>query len=148
MLNNLYCFPCETKLKPVMRILYPDEIITEVCKYMGVPVGRIIGNRRDLALVTARHLIADILYSDKFLNMSLKSIGRKLGGRDHATILHAIRKVSNLCETDKRYREQYRKLYEFLYDSDRYFKYTESYFMYKKQLKVKNVNKNILAKEI
>ena len=148
MLNNLYCFPCETKLEPVTKLLYPDQIITEVCKYMNVPIGRIIGNRKTAGLVLTRQLIADILYSDKFLNMSLKEIGRILGGRDHSTIIHAIRKVSNLCETDKRYREHYRKLHEFLYDSDRYFKYTESYFMYKKQLKVKNVNKNILAKAV
>ena len=134
-MNNINCFPCETKLEPVTKLLYPDQIITEVCKYMNVPIGRIIGNRKTAGLVLTRQLIADILYSDKFLNMSLKEIGRILGGRDHATIIHSIRKVSNLCETDKRYREHYRKLYEFLYDSDRYFKYTESYFMYKKQIK-------------
>ena len=46
MLNNLYCFPCETKLEPVTKLLYPDQIITEVCKYMNVPIGRIIGNRK------------------------------------------------------------------------------------------------------
>ena len=31
---------------------------------------------------------------------SLPDIGRKFGGRDHTTVLHAVRKIEQLCETD------------------------------------------------
>lgn len=139
-MNNINCFPCvEHKLVPMVKVLAPDQIILEVCKYMNVPVGRIIGNKRSSAIVNTRHLIADILYSDKFLNMSLKEIGRILGGRDHSTIMNAHKKVSNLCETDLHYRDNYRKLHLFLYDSDRYFKYTEAFYQFKKKYRKKQL---------
>jgi chromosomal replication initiator protein len=31
---------------------------------------------------------------------SLPEIGRKFGGRDHTTVMHAVRKVEELRETD------------------------------------------------
>jgi len=31
---------------------------------------------------------------------SLPDIGRRFGGRDHTTVLHAVRKIERLCETD------------------------------------------------
>jgi len=34
----------------------------------------------------------------------LASIGKQCGNKDHATVLHACRTVSNLNETDKRFR--------------------------------------------
>jgi chromosomal replication initiator protein len=35
---------------------------------------------------------------------SLASIGAHCGGKDHATVLHACRTVSNLYETDKKFK--------------------------------------------
>jgi chromosomal replication initiator protein len=31
---------------------------------------------------------------------SLPEIGRKFGGRDHTTVMHAVRKIEQLAETD------------------------------------------------
>lgn len=130
---NTNCFPCVNhNLKPSTKFINPDAIITEVCNYLGVSVGRIIGNKRTAKLVNARHLIADILYRDRFLNMSMAEIGRLLGGRDHSSIVHAVKKITDYCETDEQFREQYRKLFIFLYDSDNYFLYTDKYFEFMK----------------
>ena len=41
---------------------------------------------------------------------SLPEIGRKFGGRDHTTILHACRKIEELKESDPRINEDYRNL--------------------------------------
>jgi chromosomal replication initiator protein len=32
---------------------------------------------------------------------SLPEIGRRFGGRDHTTVLHAVRKIEHLADTDK-----------------------------------------------
>jgi chromosomal replication initiator protein len=32
---------------------------------------------------------------------SLEEIGGHFGGRDHTTVMHAVRTVSNRCETDE-----------------------------------------------
>ena len=45
------------------------------------------------------------MYFAKMLTKnSLASIGSDIGGKDHATVLHAVRTVKNLIETDKHFR--------------------------------------------
>ena len=36
--------------------------------------------------------------------LSLAMIGQQCGGRDHATVIHALKTVSNLLDTDKKFR--------------------------------------------
>ncbi len=36
----------------------------------------------------------------------LTTIGASIGGRNHATVLHSCKAVSNLMETDKNFRRQ------------------------------------------
>ena len=41
------------------------------------------------------------MYLSKALTLrSLPEIGRRFGGRDHTTVLHAVRKIENLCSTE------------------------------------------------
>jgi chromosomal replication initiator protein len=41
------------------------------------------------------------MYLSKVLTLrSLPEIGRRFGGRDHTTVLHAVRKIEKLIETD------------------------------------------------
>jgi chromosomal replication initiator protein len=41
------------------------------------------------------------MYLAKTLTLrSLPEIGRRFGGRDHTTVLHAVRKIENLVNTD------------------------------------------------
>lgn len=37
--------------------------------------------------------------------MSLKSIGREFGGRDHSTVINALRMVQDYCDTEKHYKD-------------------------------------------
>jgi hypothetical protein len=92
--------------------------------------------------VTPRSIIADILYSDRVLTMSLKQIGRLLANRDHTTIMHCIRNIKNRCEYDLEFREQYRQIHILLYGSDYYFKYKEKFYQYQKEKKRKIINKS------
>jgi chromosomal replication initiator protein len=47
---------------------------------------------------------------------SLPEIGRRFGGRDHTTVLHAIRKVDELIENDTALREDVEILKRLLRD--------------------------------
>jgi len=47
------------------------------------------------------------MYLAKTLTLrSLPEIGRRFGGRDHTTVLHAVRKIENLVGTDSALAEE------------------------------------------
>ena len=53
-------------------------------------------------MVQARQLAMH--FAKKFTKLSLAVIGQQCGGRNHATVIHALNTVSNLLETDKQFR--------------------------------------------
>ena len=133
-----YCVPCtDHNLSSTTKVLHPEVIIREVCSFLMVSVGRVIGDKRNGNIVFARHWICDILYSDTILKLSLKNIGRLLGGRDHTTVINSVKRVSDYCENDLEYRERYRQMHIFLYNTDKHFRYTDKYFAMHKKNKVK-----------
>src|SRR5262249_42617089 len=55
-------------------------------------------SRRTANVVRPRQVA---MYLAKTLTLrSLPEIGRRFGGRDHTTVLHAVRKIENLVSTD------------------------------------------------
>lgn len=52
-------------------------------------------NPRQIAMYLCKHL----------LNISLKEIGRKFGGKDHSTVIHSIKKVEEKMGKDKNYKQ-------------------------------------------
>jgi chromosomal replication initiator protein len=48
--------------------------------------------------------------SKELTEHSLPEIGDAFAGRDHTTVLHACRRIEDLCETDGRMREDRAKL--------------------------------------
>lgn len=90
-----------------------QTIIEMTCQHYGVEEGilmatskvkgakkREIANARMIAMVLVR----------KHTNLSLKSIGKEFGGRDHTTVIHAERAVPDLCETIYQFRMDFREL--------------------------------------
>jgi chromosomal replication initiator protein len=46
------------------------------------------------------------MYLSKQLTQhSLPDIGRRFGGRDHTTVIHAVKKIDELCLVDKGFNE-------------------------------------------
>ena len=57
------------------------------------------------------------MYLSKALTLrSLPEIGRRFGGRDHTTVLHAVRKIEGLSATDAALREELELLKRMLQD--------------------------------
>lgn len=75
-----------------------EDIQKKVAAYYDMKVSDMSSPRR-LKQVTIPRQVA--MYLCKQLTpMSLPDIGRKFGGRDHTTVLHSVRKVSEMMETD------------------------------------------------
>lgn len=79
-----------------------DYIQKVICEYFNIPVDSINSKTRKREIVQARQL--SMYFSKKHTKSSLASIGQQCGNKDHATVLHACRTVSNLVETDKQFR--------------------------------------------
>ncbi len=76
----------------------PEAIIDAVSKHYGLMPSELAGARRDRASSTARQ-VAMYLLADR-LKLSPAAIGRLFGGRDRATVLYSVRKVSERLHTD------------------------------------------------
>ena len=79
-----------------------DFIQKIVCDYFGLPVDQINTQTRRREIVQARQLA--MYFSKKHTKSSLATIGLHCGNKDHATVLHACKTVTNLIETDKNFR--------------------------------------------
>ena len=81
-----------------------DYIQKVVCDYFNLPPDLIQSKTRKREIVQARQIA--MYFSKSMTKSSLASIGALIGGKDHATVLHACKTVNNLMDTDKRFKEQ------------------------------------------
>lgn len=89
-------------LKNTTREISIDYIQKVVCDYFSIPIDMINSKTRKRDIVQARQLA--MFFSKRMTKASLASIGLQCGNKDHATVLHACRTVSNLVETDKQFK--------------------------------------------
>jgi chromosomal replication initiation ATPase DnaA len=75
-----------------------DPIIHELCKLYGVGYADIIGNRRHLSIVIPRQKMMWVI--NQTTNYSSIKIGKGFGGKDHTTVLHAVKKINRMLEDD------------------------------------------------
>ncbi len=75
-----------------------EEIQRIVARQYNVSRGDLLSSRRTANVVRPRQVA---MYLAKTLTLrSLPEIGRRFGGRDHTTVLHAVRKIENLVNND------------------------------------------------
>ncbi|WP_300544078.1 chromosomal replication initiator protein DnaA [Maricaulis sp.] len=78
------------------RRLTVDEIQKAVASHYGVTPADICSKRRTQSVVRPRHIA---MYLAKTMTTrSLPDIGRRFGGRDHSTVIHAVNKVTALLD--------------------------------------------------
>ncbi len=81
-----------------------DFIQKVVCDYYRIPIDLMQSKTRKREIVQARQV--SMFFSKSMTKSSLASIGAQIGGKDHATVLHACKTVNNLIDTDKHFRHQ------------------------------------------
>jgi len=79
-----------------------DYIQKFVSEYFAVTIEQMKDKTRKREIVIARQVA--MYFAKEYTNMSLKSIGNHFGGRDHSTVIHALTSVSDLMDTDKKFR--------------------------------------------
>lgn len=116
------CLPCvEHNLPAGTNRLTSNDVILRVCKYMNIEPHEVLKKSRYQHIVVVRMMIAYLLKRDRYLNMSLKSIGYAIGKRDHSTAIHAINRIQNDIELYPEFRELIYDCFMYVYGSDAYF---------------------------
>ena len=81
-----------------------EDIQRVVARHYNVSKADLLSSRRTRTIVRPRQIA---MYLAKVLTpRSLPEIGRRFGGRDHTTVLHAVRKIEGLIEGDKTLAEE------------------------------------------
>ena len=77
----------------------PQDIIQSVSNHYHLKQSAIKGGRRNKQLVRARHIAMYLLRQE--LNSSLEEIGQWFSGRDHTSVIHAVKKIEQELLVDE-----------------------------------------------
>jgi chromosomal replication initiator protein len=83
-----------------------------VAQYYNIRITDMDAKSRNRSVARPRQIAMAL--SKELTNHSLPEIGDEFGGRDHTTVLHACRKVTELRESDPKLEEEYRILFRTL----------------------------------
>lgn len=99
----------ELAIRDLVRTPEPKRVKIEdiqklVATHFNVSRADILSSRRTASVVRPRQIA---MYLAKVLTpRSLPEIGRRFGGRDHTTVLHAVRKIAELVTADATFSEE------------------------------------------
>ncbi len=85
-----------------------DFIQNLVAEHFKIPVETLKSKTRKRQIVIARQL--SMFLAKKMTRASLKKIGETFGGRDHSTVIHALRAVENMLDTDPAFKQTLEEL--------------------------------------
>ena len=80
-----------------------DKVQKVVCDYFNITRDQLLSKTRKRQIVQARQIA--MYMSRSLINCSLSTIGAEIGGKDHATVLHACTTVNDLMSTDKTFKQ-------------------------------------------
>jgi len=75
-----------------------DEIIRKVSEHYNIRMSDLLSPKRTRTIARPRQVA--MYLSKQLTSRSLPEIGRRFGGRDHTTVLHAVRKIEELRSID------------------------------------------------
>lgn len=85
-----------------------DNIQRMVSDYFKLKISDLLSKRRNRSIARPRQVAMALC--KELTDHSLPEIGEAFGGRDHTTVLHACRKIRELCDTDLGIRDDYNNL--------------------------------------
>ncbi|MDR0552871.1 MAG: chromosomal replication initiator protein DnaA [Holosporales bacterium] len=78
-----------------------DVIQRKVCEYFGVKLSDMKSAKRHKNISKARHTA--MYLAKQLTTKSLPEIGKNFGDRDHATVIHAVKKVKGMMAEDREF---------------------------------------------
>jgi chromosomal replication initiator protein len=78
-----------------------EDIQKQVAGHYNIKVSDMHSARRARAVARPRQVA--MYLSKKLTSKSLPEIGRRFGGKDHTTVMHAVKRVEEICQTDNEF---------------------------------------------
>ncbi len=85
-------------LRSSTRRVTIEEIQRRVAEHHNIKYSEMMSNRRARAVARPRQMA--MYLAKQLTGRSLPEIGRKFGGRDHTTVMHAVRRIEDLMAKD------------------------------------------------
>lgn len=86
------------------KTLAITDVVEKVARYFDIDHASIYEKTRRKEVVKPRQIIMYILRED--FQISYPAIGKKLGGRDHTTVIHSCEKIKNEIKTDHELKDE------------------------------------------
>jgi chromosomal replication initiator protein len=77
-----------------------EDILQIIGRHYSVSRSDLLSPRRARSIVRPRQI--GMYLAKKLTSRSLPEIGKRFGGRDHSTVLHAVRKIEELLKSDEK----------------------------------------------
>lgn len=94
------------------KLVTIDNIQRTVADYYKVKITDLLSKRRSRSIARPRQMAMAL--AKELTNHSLPEIGDAFGGRDHTTVLHAVRKIQELLGTSIELKDDYKNLLRIL----------------------------------
>ncbi|MCX5802831.1 MAG: chromosomal replication initiator protein DnaA [Proteobacteria bacterium] len=95
-------------LRDKKGVITIDMILKEVSSYFSIRASDIRSSKRTKSIMLPRQIA--IYLSRKLTDCSLVSIGERFGGKDHATIIHSVKKIDNEIKVKKELKDAVEKI--------------------------------------
>lgn len=95
-------------VKIEQKVITCEAILQQVVSAFSIDMKSINSKSRKREIVWARQ--AAMSLCKKYTTQSVSRIGQVVGGRDHATVLHALKNVEDLLQTEVEFKEMYEKV--------------------------------------
>tara|TARA_R110000824_G_scaffold380565_1_gene572996 strand:+ start:512 stop:886 length:375 start_codon:yes stop_codon:yes gene_type:complete len=93
-----------------------NSIINSITKITGIEMSKLQSPSRKREIVDARHLFC--YFAKKQSKLSCQAIGDIIN-RNHASVIHAVKKVTQLKQTDREFKELVPKIYNLIQKYER-----------------------------
>ncbi|UMX47924.1 MAG: chromosomal replication initiator protein DnaA [Candidatus Nealsonbacteria bacterium DGGOD1a] len=108
---------CQTILSSInpKKIINVKKIIQDTVNFYDIKEKDILSDSRKKEIVKPRQVIMYLLREE--MKSSFPFIGRKMGDKDHTTVMHAYKKISNELKENETFKEEINLLKQKIYNS-------------------------------
>ena len=97
------------------KIINFKKVIQETANFYDIKEKDILSESRKKEIVKPRQVVMYLLREE--LNTSFPAIGRKIGNKDHTTVMHAYKKISNNIKNDENLKEEVNLIKQKIYSA-------------------------------